>query len=249
MTRDDELFEELKRLVFPPHREPPAESVAALHAAVAGQLRPKVRRWRHKAAVGAAVFGLIAGTPAAAFAVSGILPDPLRTALHDIGLPVDSVRVAETKSAEADLRHALENGDQTEIRKDAAHLQNCLSDLGGTDRARLAPHADALLQQAKPAAARVSRPVPINSGSSGSSESSDRGSSDGGQITTPTTVKSETSGGDGDQATTTTAPEERQSTTTTVQSGSSSDGDGGSGSSDGGSGGDTATTTTTDSSH
>jgi hypothetical protein len=151
MTGDDELFEELQRLVTPEHREPPIESVVALHAAVARNFSARRKRpwWRQKIAVGAAVFGLVAGAPAAAFALSGTpLPSPLRTAVHDIGLPVDSVPVADTKAAEDELAHALRDRNEAEITKAAAHLEACLAELNPADRARLDPRADTLLQVA-----------------------------------------------------------------------------------------------------
>lgn len=275
MTGDDELFEELQRLVSPPSREPPPESVAALHASVARQFVPNTRRrwWQQKAAVGAALFGLVAGAPAAAFAIGGNpLPDPLRTAMHTIGLPVDSVPVADTKTAEADLEHALKNRDETEINKAAAHLQTCLAELDGTDRIRLAPHADALLLAATSDNAdgqQTLRDSPDAHGSDanpsgdGGSSQPSGGSGDGDQATTVPTSPSPTTGatvpptsgsGDGDRsATTTTVSRQGQSTndatTTTVRSGGSSDGGGGSSSTDGGPSSDTATTTTTDPSH
>ena len=151
MTNDEGLFEELQRLVSQPFRDPPPESVAALHAEVARRFASTAGRpwWRQKAAVGAAVFGLLAGAPAAAFAIGGApLPDPVRTAMHAVGLPIDSVRVADTKAAETDLANALKDRHEPEIRKAAAHLQTCLAELDGPDRARLAPHADALLDAA-----------------------------------------------------------------------------------------------------
>lgn len=154
MSGEQELFEELQRLVSRPFREPPNESLAALHASVAQQFRSKAQRawWQQKAAVGAAVFALLAGMPAATFAISGApLPDPLRTAMHAVGLPVDSVPIADTKTAEAELRHAMERNDQREIDAAAGRLQSSLADLDSAEWDRLRPHAEALLAQAAPA--------------------------------------------------------------------------------------------------
>jgi hypothetical protein len=151
MTGDDELFEQLRQAISASLREPPAESIEALHGHVSRRFAPKTEPpwWKQKVAVGAAIFGLVAGTPAAAFAITGTpVPNPLRTALHGIGLPLDSVPVADTKTAEVRLENALGNRDRQEVAKAVSHLQDCLTDLDRSDRARLAPHADALLREA-----------------------------------------------------------------------------------------------------
>lgn len=157
---DDELFSELQRLVSVPWREPPESSVAALHRAVESQFGPRRSRasWKHRLGLAAVAFGLVAGAPAAAFA-SGLtpLPDPLRTAMHSIGLPVDSVPVSDTRSAEAALQDALRRRDRAEELRAAARLQASLSFLDGTDRARMEGRADALLDQVSPAATSAER--------------------------------------------------------------------------------------------
>ena len=248
MTSDDELFEELRRRIVPPPIEPPAESVAALHAAVATKFAPKTRRswWRRKLAVGTAVFGLVAGAPAAAFAISGApLPDPLRTAMHAIGIPVDSVPVANTKTAEADLQHALTAGNASALTTGMARLQECLSDLNGADRARLSRHADSLLQSAASEIREHEGGVPEASGNEGSGSSTSdkesptggRGSSSGSSTSVGSNDSSGGSGrsggsGEGDQATTVPV-----ASTTPTRSGDGS-------TSGGGDGGQTTTTTT-----
>ena len=211
----------------------------------AGAARP--RWWQQKIAVGGAVFGLILGAPAAAFAISGSpLPDPVRSALHDVGLPVDSVDVADARSAESHLEKALRSGDTAAVSRAAAHLQECLAELDRGDRNRMAPRADALLQDATSnTGSSPGGPIVSRGDGSSNSGSGDRSTVPSLPATTTTTTATHdggTQGGDGDQSTTTTTTPSAsgspgdQTTTTTV----AHDGDGG-----GGSGGDGATTTTT----
>lgn len=222
MTGDEELFEQLQRLVVPPDREPPSESVAALRAAVARQFPSRRKRpwWQRKITVGAALFGLVTGTPAAAFALGGApLPDPLRTALHAMGLPVDSVPVADTKAAENGLEHALRDHNPAQITKAADHLEICLAELDPADRTRMAPKADELLEVAASGGGRDTESSP-----DAPSERQEGGASSSGghQESTPGSTSGSDGSGDHLGATPTTAP---TGGTGTQPTGAGSDGD------------------------
>jgi hypothetical protein len=255
--------------------------VAALRAAVTQQFTgpTKSAKWRHRAAAGAAVFSLVSGAPAAAFAITGApLPDPLRTALHAVELPVDSVAVADAKQAEADLRRALSRRNPVTLKAAATHLQDCLSDLSAADRARLSSRAEAMLQAADAELAEAGRspgtetaparlPVGLVQGGSisgsgshssgGSSPATVRRSGDDGASGPVTSGQSNGSsqptagtdmGGDGSGDTATTVPIAPATTSTTSPQGSDGRDGGGSGSG-GGSDDGAVTTTTVNSSH
>jgi hypothetical protein len=167
---EDELLEELRRLVDPPFREPPAESIEALRSVVRRQFSRRPRRpwWRKKVTVGAAVVTLVTGAPAAAFAATGApLPDPLRTVMHAVDLPVDSAAVADAKAAEHRLKSALRGGDASAINAAAARLQVRLSDLNRTERNRFGPRVAALLQSALNYTEAEAAPGPVSPSGNG----------------------------------------------------------------------------------
>jgi hypothetical protein len=241
VNRDDEDVETLRAALAPRAYDPPEASVGALHRAVARNFSPAPRpRWRKArlAVGGALVVPLLSGS-ATAFAVGAVgLPDPLRVALHAVGLPVDSVAVAEAKSAESRLQGALIGGDAPQVEADAKVLEQKLSNLTASDRHQVGPQAGALLQRADQVERENGRrQQPDPSGPSGPGGDGGSSGTEPGPANPPTTGESpagsQPSGDDGGSG-------------ARMQPGPTTTGRDGGGSDDGGSddGGSTSTNTT-----
>lgn len=97
------------------------------------------------ASVVAATLALGTGVAAAAGAP---VARGIRAVAHDIGLPVEAPAVVDANNAVTRLRDALARSDDTGLRAARDQLRSELRDLGGSDRASIQQHADALLQQA-----------------------------------------------------------------------------------------------------
>ncbi len=163
-TEDEDLLRRLEDALRPPEVEPSAAEVAALHRAVAeGAVTPAVRRvWPRRALAGVAAAAvltvIVSGAP---------MPRPVRAALHAVGLPVDSVKVADANSAARELQRALDDGDEERAARASARLRQRLDALGQSDRQRLGRRTDPLLQRAgappsspRPGAPPAGGPVP-----------------------------------------------------------------------------------------
>ena len=148
---DGEEIELLRDALAPEMREPPASSVAALHAAVARNLRPSPPRrwWKSRVAAASAAFGLVLTGSTTAFALSGTpVPRPLRVVMQAAGLPVAPVAVTDTESTEDHLEGALQHADTEAVGKDARGLAARLARLTPGERAKVEPEASRLLHQA-----------------------------------------------------------------------------------------------------
>ena len=220
-------------------------------------IRPARRLGRRLAMTGAvAVIGLTGTTALAAAANEGALPRPVRVVAHGVGLPVDSVELADAKHALSKLRKASDAALPSAV----AGADDALAKLSDDDRRRLGQPA---AQEVEDARGRVDN---SNKGSNNSGSGSNSGGNSGsgsGSNDAPTTVPTKSgdstpattaefnSGKGGTDSTTVTTTEDNSgrgpgggSSTTTIASGSGSSGDGGSGSGSGSDRGSTTTATT-----
>ena len=229
--------------------------------------RPARRLGRRLAITGVvAVIGLTGTTALAAAANQGALPRPVRILAHGVGLPVDSVELADAKHALSKLRKA----NDAALPGAVAGADDALSKLSDDDRRRLGQPA---AQEVDDARGRVnsSSQVSNNSGSgSMSGGNAGKGSGSGGNSgsgsgsddapttvptrsgeSTPATTAESNSGKGGSASTTVTIIEDNSgkgkggdSSTTTIASGNGSSVGGGSGSGGGSDGGSPTTETT-----
>jgi hypothetical protein len=111
------------------------------------------RRLRTRVLVGSAavVIGLSGATAVAAAVNDGALPAPVRVVVHAVGLPVDSVEVAQAKDALRRLRTATD----TEVTDALARAERELADLTPSERAGLGDDVDRTLAEARERLARV----------------------------------------------------------------------------------------------
>lgn len=154
---DDQLLDVLGAVLRPPEEPPDPVVLAALQRAVRerADARPAAGFWpsfRRNVSrpfvvvlVGAAV---LSGGTAVALTNGAPLPRPVRSAAHALGLPVDSVAVAEVRSTMGGLEDALAAGDVDAVRQRSAELRAELADLSAEDRAEVGPVARALLRRA-----------------------------------------------------------------------------------------------------
>lgn len=241
---DEELSALLGQALDPGAPIPPPESVSELRRLVVGAApRRSGPLLRSRAAVAAAVFFGVSGSALGAAVASGAtLPEPLRAVANGIGLPVDSVGLAQAKAAAGRLRGALDHGDVGAVPRDAAALQSSFASLGTGDRRSIDGEVDFLLDRAAPYDGKGSG---ATSGTTTERGAPISGDSDDGTATSTTVPGSRTSGGDGDAAggdrsdggasptTATTAPPSTSggstSPTTTATDGGGGDGGGGDG--------------------
>lgn len=154
-SEDEDLLRRLEHALRPEEVEPSEAEIAALHRAVAEDATtPAVRRvWPRRALAGVAAAAvltvIVSGAP---------MPRPVRAAAHALGLPVDSVKVADAKSAVNELQRALDDGDEERAARASARLRQRLEALGEGDRQRIGRRSDPLLQRA--GALRGSQPAP-----------------------------------------------------------------------------------------
>lgn len=163
------LLELLAEALAPPAAQPTRAERAALRRAVSdvfGRRPSRLRRSvtavfgpfpilsgrlgaliRRRALPAILVACLLGGTAAAAVARPA-LPEPIRSAAHAVGLPVDSVALAETKRAMSEVRSALHHRDDRALRQAAASLAVHLSRLHGQDLEAVTPEAQQLLRLA-----------------------------------------------------------------------------------------------------
>ena len=153
-TEDTELLEALAVALAPPAAEPTPAELAVLAHAVADSRRVAsparrpsrpVRRTVVVAVVGSIV--LSAGT-AAAVGAGAPLPRPLRAVADAVGLPVDSVALADARTSMADLRHALEAEDPPWVTSASDELREDLYRLSTGERDEVEPVSTALLERA-----------------------------------------------------------------------------------------------------
>jgi hypothetical protein len=162
-AEDDDLLERLEDALRPAEATPSQAEVAALRRAVAeGDPAPVVHRvWPRRVLAGAVAAAILL------FIVSGAaLPRPLRTVAHALRLPVDSVEVADARSAEKELRAALDGGDGERIARASERMQRRLEALREGDRERFGRRVNPYLERARagqvpaPGAPVPARPLP-----------------------------------------------------------------------------------------
>ena len=189
---DDELLQRLSQALAPEPLEPPQASVLAVRRAVTAHRGTRRRmRWRGRAVAVAAVFSTVLAGSSAAFALSGApLPRPLRIVSNSVGLPVDSVAMADARSATSDLRRALSHRDAARVAEESRVLRARLSRLDANERGQIEHEATSLLEDANQAGAqgqvehqdqRTSAPT-TTPGVGGSDRAGDQGGLGGAQI-------------------------------------------------------------------
>jgi hypothetical protein len=152
----DDLLDALGAALRPPPVEPSPAELAALHRMIDERCDapvitrvPAKRAWtRRPLAVIAATAGLVMGSGAAAFAAGAPVPRPIRAAAHDVGLPVDSPQLADTKVAASELRAVLAANDTATIKRVRARLHRKLAEVPGDERDEIERDAKALLARA-----------------------------------------------------------------------------------------------------
>jgi len=198
---DEELTALLRKALDPGNPSPPPESVRELRSLVSSAAplrRPTPLRTR--VAVATAVFlGMSGSAVGAAVATGATLPEPLRVIASGIGLPVDSVGLAQAKTDADRLRGDLNRRDLEEVPRDAAALQDTFAGLTKGERQSIGGEVDSLLDRAAPfdgGSGDRTGETPGSEPSSGSGGSD----TDGGATSPPTTTVSGSqtpSGGDG----------------------------------------------------
>jgi hypothetical protein len=149
MTDDEQI--QLLRWAFEDEAPtPPATSIAALYLAVRNTFDRRKRRRALK--IGSLVAASFATTAlagsSAAFAVDGI-PPSVRAVMHGMGLPVDSLALADAKSIEGHLAEALRQHNLQVAQRDAQDLADELRSLNSSDRASIEQQATALLTETR----------------------------------------------------------------------------------------------------
>jgi len=159
--RDLALLDTLAVALEPPTVEPTASELFALRVAVASHHAPapdartrpgaRVPWWRQPWAVASLATGMaLAGTSAAMATGAAPVPDPVRAVAHAIGLPVDSPAVVQVQRATDNLQHDLSKPASTpssQATRDAERLQQKLSNLSPSDRARVGAEPNRTLER------------------------------------------------------------------------------------------------------
>ena len=186
---DEELTALLCQALDPGNPSPPPESVGKLHRLVSSAA-PRRRRvpLRSRMAVATAAFLAVSGSAVGAAVASGAtLPEPLRVIASGIGLPVDSVGLAQAKTDADRLRRDLDRRDVAEVPRDAAALQSSFTGLSSGERHSIDDEVDSLLELAAPYDGNSGEGTERPSGS-GSASVPGGSDNDGGAASPTTTV-------------------------------------------------------------
>jgi hypothetical protein len=206
---DGELLDLLADALDPaPIHPTPAEheqlrrALATVSAAGEHQQAPRkvnsLRRLPHPVAAVAVVVALTTGGAAAAVETN-TLPGPLRNIAVAVGLPVTSPALEQVDSDLAALRAALNLGDASAIRADAATLSHDLDTLSPDDRVTVDGGANLLLTQADGwLSAHPSDSGPAKSGGSRQGTDDHVGGGDGRAVTGGDSGGGDTNGRGGD---------------------------------------------------
>ena len=197
---DEEVTALLRQVLDPGNPIPPPESVRELRSLVSRAAPPRrPMRLRARAAVATAAFMAASGSAVGAAVASGAtLPEPLRVIASGIGLPVDSVGLAQTKTDADRLRGDLKRNDLEDVPRDAVALQHKFAGLSTGERHTIGNEVDSLLDRAAPFDGRSGGGTEETSGS-GSASGSGGPDTDGGPTApTPTTVSGSPPSGSGD---------------------------------------------------
>lgn len=144
IREDDRLLALLGQALEPEPLEPPAKRIAEVRArAEAGaRLLPVVERQRRRrrTLVSAAVAAILAAF-GAGLVLGHDLPRPLRAVAHDLGLPVESVELVDTRDAVDRLGSALSQEDPEEVAAADADVVRRVNALEEEERAKIEPVA------------------------------------------------------------------------------------------------------------
>lgn len=145
---DDELLDLLSGALASTSLQPRDSDLARFHETLrAARVSPR-RRWWRRSAVSVAVGTGLLVSPAVAWAVTGDVPGPVRSAIHALGVPIESRELHETKQAMVRLRDALEGRDRDTVRDSSSELRDRLATLDDADSRRVQPAANQLLAEA-----------------------------------------------------------------------------------------------------
>jgi hypothetical protein len=141
-TPDDELLERLGRALEPEDRAPSADRVRKLRAYAAG--RPARRSGLIRALAAAAMLLVFAG---------GVLlgaspPDAVRDLAHDVGLPVESSTLVDTRDALYDLGVAISERDRAAARSADQRMLDLVDRLDAEEKAKIVPVAHEVHERA-----------------------------------------------------------------------------------------------------
>lgn len=197
---DEEITGLLRQALDPGKPAPPPESVRELRSLVsrAAPLR-RALPLRYRVAVATAAFlGMSGSAVGAAVASGATLPGPLRVIASGMGLPVDSVDLAQAKTDADRLRRDLNRRALADVPRDAAVLQDQFAGLSTGERRSIGEEVDSLLDRAAPFDGGSGGGTEETSGS-GSASGSGGPDTDGDPTApTPTTVSGSRTSGSGD---------------------------------------------------
>lgn len=147
---DNELLERLSRAFAAEPVEPPPAGLYALRQAIeTGRPQRRPTRRHPRVTAVAAVFATILAGSITAYALTGApLPRPARVVAHGVGLPVDSVAVADTRHAADRLKDALAHHDPTQVDQAARQLRTRLAHLEPDEKSQIEHQTSELLQAA-----------------------------------------------------------------------------------------------------
>lgn len=197
---DEEVAALLRQALDPGDPAPPPESVRELRSLVsrAAPLRRPIPLRSRVAVATAAFLGISGSAMGAAVASGATLPEPFRVIASGIGLPVDSVGLAQAKTDADRLRRDLQRRDLEDVPRDAAALHDKFAGLSTGERHSIGGEIDSLLDQAAPydggsGGGTEETPGPGSASGSGGPDT------DGGPTApTPTTVSGSRTSGSGD---------------------------------------------------
>jgi len=106
------------------------------------------RRGRSVLVAAALAASLVIAGGASALATGATFPNVLRSPVRALGIPIDDTKVAETRSAMAELRTALDGTDDARVEVAAVALEAKLRTLSASELAEVEAQAGALLQVA-----------------------------------------------------------------------------------------------------
>lgn len=142
--RDDDLFERLHRALEPEPQEPPAERVRAVRALAlarrefqaAGARALRRTRLVTMAAVVATLVALGGG-----FALGVGMPEPLRAAAHNLGLPVESPELVRARALLHSLGVALSNEQPDKVARADRQMLAVVETLEEVEQSKIVPVA------------------------------------------------------------------------------------------------------------
>jgi hypothetical protein len=141
---EERLLAQLARALEPDPAQPPAERLAVIRArAEAGApfIAAAARRRRRRRALMSLAAAAILAAFAGGLILGHELPRPVRDVAHDVGLPVESVELVDTRAAVERLGRALSVGDAPEVAVADADMVRRVQALEEEERAKIEPVA------------------------------------------------------------------------------------------------------------